>query len=259
MIGAVAGDIIGSLFEGFPIKTKQFPLFPEGCRFTDDTVLTVAVADCLLHGLDYIDVFHEYFHRHPDAGYGGSFISWASERQRAPYNSWGNGSAMRVSPIGFLLDSEEEVLEEARRSAQVTHNHPEGIRGAQATALAVFLARQGVPKEELRLQIAERFEYALARPLDEIRAHYQFDISCQGSVPESIICFLDSTDFEDAVRNAVSLGGDTDTMAAIAGGIAEAHYGGVPEEIHQKAFSFLSEDLAQVLRLAEQRVRGINT
>ncbi len=250
----MCGDIIGSLFEGFPIKTKQFPLFAQGCRFTDDTVLTIAVADCLLNGRSYVDAFHDYFHRYPNAGYGGSFIHWAAERRREPYNSWGNGSAMRVSPVGFLRDSEEEVLEEARRSAAVTHDHPEGVKGAQATALSIFLARTGSGKEDIRREVSRRFGYDLQRTLNEIRPHYRFDVSCQGSVPESILAFLESEDFEDAVRTAVSLGGDTDTMAAIAGSIAEAFYGGVPEAIRSQAFALLPDDLAGLLRQADATV-----
>lgn len=253
MVGAVCGDIIGSRFEGFPIKSKRFELFSDDCRFTDDSVLTVAVADRLLHGGSYVDRFHDYFHRYPHAGYGGSFIQWAAARRREPYNSWGNGSAMRVSPVGFLCNSEEEVLDEARRSAEVTHSHEEGVKGAQATALSVFLARTGSGKEDIRREIGRRFDYRLDRTLDEIRPDYRFDVSCQGSVPESILAFLESEDFEDAVRNAVSLGGDTDTMAAVAGAVAEAFYGGVPDAIRKRGFSFLPEDLASILREAEAR------
>jgi ADP-ribosylglycohydrolase len=247
MIGAITGDIIGSIHEGAGTKTKDFPLFDKGCRFTDDTVLTVAVAEKLLYDGDYVDLFHDYFHAYPGAGYGGSFIRWASFRNRDPYNSWGNGAAMRVSPIGFACASLDEVLREARQSAQVTHNHPEGIRGAQATAVAVFLARLGGRKLEIKAYIEREFGYDLGGRLDDIRKGYRFDISCQGSVPQSIIAFLESDSYEDAVRNAISLGGDADTMACIAGGIAEAYYGEVPEAIRAQALALLDHRLRAVV------------
>ncbi len=247
MIGAIAGDIIGSVHEGAGTKTKDFPLFDEYCRFTDDTVLTVAVAARLLHGGDYVELFHDYFHAYPRAGYGGTFIQWAMCRSREPYNSWGNGSAMRVSPVGFACSTLDEVLVQAKQSAEVTHNHPEGIRGAQATAAAVFLARSGRDKDAIKAQIERDFGYNLSERLDDIRPRYRFDVSCQGSVPQSIIAFLESTDYEDAVRNAISLGGDADTMACIAGGIAEAFYGGVPEDIRVRALAALDERLRSVV------------
>jgi ADP-ribosylglycohydrolase len=247
MIGAIAGDIIGSIHEGAGTKTKDFPLFDKGCRFTDDTVLTVAIAEKLLYGGDYVDLFHDYFHAYPDAGYGGSFIQWASSRHREPYNSWGNGAAMRVSPIGFACETLEQVLTEARQSAEVTHNHPEGIRGAQATAVAVFLSRLGRRKPEIKAHIEQEFGYDLSGRLDDIRKWYHFDLSCQGSVPQSIIAFLESDSYEDAVRNAISLGGDADTMACIAGGIAEAYYGEVPEVIRAQALALLDHRLRAVV------------
>ena len=231
MLGAIAGDIIGSTFEGRPIKTTEFPLFAPHSVFTDDTVLTVAVADAILNDLDHAVVLRSYARRYPNAGYGNSFYVWMLSDDKGPYNSWGNGSAMRVSPVGFAFDTESEVLAEASRSAEVTHNHPEGIKGAQATALAVFLGRTTHDKALIREQITQRFDYDLDRSLDEIRATYQFDVSCQGSVPESIIAFLDSEDFEDAIRKAISLGGDSDTMACVAGGIAQAYYEEVPVDI----------------------------
>jgi ADP-ribosylglycohydrolase len=259
MIGAIAGDIIGSIHERSGTKTKDFPLFAEGCRFTDDTVLTVAVAEKLLYGGDYVELMHDYFHAYPHAGYGGSFIRWASLRDRRPYNSWGNGSAMRVSPVGFACASLDEVMEEARLSAQVTHNHPEGIRGAQATAVAVFLARTGRSKAEIREEIERVFGYGLNQRLDDIRESYRFDISCQGSVPQSIIAFLESDSYEDAVRNAISLGGDADTMACIAGGVAEAFYGGVPDGIRKRALMLLDERLRGVVEeFSERYGRGFS-
>lgn len=247
MIGAIAGDIIGSIHEGAGTKSKDFMLFDRDCRFTDDTVLTVAVADKILHGGGYVERFHDYFRAYPRAGYGGSFIKWAAFRNRRPYNSWGNGSAMRVSPIGFACESLDAVLKESRKSAEVTHNHPQGIRGAQATAVAVFLARAGWEKADIKAHIEREFGYDLSGRLDDIREWYRFDVSCQGSVPQSIIAFLESSGYEDAVRNAVSLGGDTDTMACIAGGIAEAYYGGVPDDIRAQALARLDDRLRGVV------------
>lgn len=253
MLGAIAGDIIGSVHEGAGTKTREFPLFHRACQFTDDTVLTVAVAHRLLHGGDYVDLFHDYFHRWPNAGFGGLFYQWAAARFRDPYYSFGNGAAMRVSPVGFAHDTLEDVLDEAKASAAVTHDHPEGIRGAQATAAAIFLARSGHSKEDIRDSITQRFAYDLERTLDQIRPHYRFDVTCQGSVPESIIAFLESADYEDAIRNAVSLGGDADTMACITGGIAEAYYGGVPDEIAGQALELLDPRLREVVEAFRER------
>ncbi|MFO0866968.1 MAG: ADP-ribosylglycohydrolase family protein [Gemmataceae bacterium] len=258
MLGAIAGDVIGSVHEGSGTKTKDFPLFVEDSRFTDDTVLTAAVAERLLRGGSYVDLFHDYFQAYPQAGYGGSFIRWAGYRRREPYNSWGNGSAMRVSPVGYARDTLDEVLTEARKSAEVTHNHPEGLRGAQATAVAIFLARSGQTKADIRSHLEQSFGYNLSERLDDIRERYGFDVSCQGSVPQSIIAFLEADDFEDAVRNAISLGGDADTMAAIAGGIAEAFFGGVPDEIARGTLAILDDRLRGVVSEFRHRfaVRG---
>ena len=231
MLGAIAGDVIGSVYEAHPMKSMDFPLFGQESQFTDDTVLTVATAYSILEKCDYAEAFRTFGRRYPRAGYGGAFYHWLFSSQSGPYNSWGNGSAMRVSPVGFAFESVDAVLEEAERSASVTHNHPEGIKGAQATALAVFLARKGENKYSIRDDIEKRFTYDLSRTLDDIRPGYRFEVSCEGSVPESITAFLESKDFEDAVRKAVSLGGDSDTMACIAGGIAHAFYGKIPEEI----------------------------
>jgi ADP-ribosylglycohydrolase len=248
MIGAIAGDIIGSIYEARPIKTKDFPLFDVRCRFTDDTVLTVAVAAAILTGGSYGASLWEIGRRHPDAGYGGSFIRWLQSTDPQPYDSWGNGAAMRVSPVGFAFASEAEVLRQAGLTAEVSHNHPEGIRGAQATALAVFLARTGSDKAGIRRRITERFCYDLHRTVDEIRPLYRFDISCQGTVPEAIIAFLDSESYEDAIRNAISLGGDSDTLACITGGIAEAFYGGVGEGLEREVATRLTPDLLDIVR-----------
>jgi ADP-ribosylglycohydrolase len=248
MLGAIAGDVIGSIYEGRPIKTPHFhPLFDRLCRATDDTVLTVALADSILSGADYTDKLKEYARRYPYAGYGGSFARWAASTSRRGYGSYGNGSAMRVSPVGFAYDSLEEVLVRARQSAEVTHNHPEGIKGAQATAAAVFLARTEAGKEDIHAYLEREFGYDLTRTLDAVRPKYYFDVSCQGSVPESLIAFLESTSYEEAVRLAISLGGDADTMACIAGGVAEAFYGGVPEAIQAEAASRLDRELWSVV------------
>ena len=231
MLGAIAGDVIGSVYEAHPIKSTDFPLFGRYAKFTDDTVLTVAVAYSILEKVDYATALRTFGRRYPNAGYGASFYHWIFSPDTRPYNSWGNGSAMRVSPVGFAFESVDVVLKEAEKSASVTHNHPEGIKGAQATALAVFLARKGENKDFIKTEIEKRFAYSLDRTLNEIRPNYRFDVSCQGSVPESIIAFLASRDFEDAVRKAISLGGDSDTMACIAGGIAQAFYREIPEDI----------------------------
>lgn len=243
MLGAIAGDMIGSVYEAHPIKTKAFPLFHPGCRFTDDSVLTLAVAQALLTDGDYRRWVWEIGRRHPNAGYGGSFIGWLHSSDPQPYNSWGNGSAMRVSPVGWAFHNVDEVLREAARTAAISHNHPEGIKGAQATALAVFLARTKRDKGLIRREISGRFGYHLDRTVDSIRPLYGFDVSCQGTVPEAVIAFLDAGDYEDAVRNAVSLGGDSDTLACIAGAIAEAYYGRVGQDIVEQVQSCLTPDL----------------
>lgn len=231
MLGAIAGDIIGSIYEVIPIKRKDFKLFSLGSHFSDDTVLTYAVAKSILTGTSYASNFKKCFWRYPLAGFGQRFTCWAMSNQKEGYNSWGNGAAMRVSPIAWAYNDLETVLKEAERCTVTTHNHPEGIKGAQATAAAIFLARNNKTKAEIRDYIEQNFKYNLRRTLDEIRPKYKFEVSCQKSVPEAIIAFLESTDFEDAIRNAVSLGGDSDTIAAITGSIAEALYGGVPEAI----------------------------
>ncbi len=245
MIGAIAGDIIGSVYENFRTKRKDFRLFPFGSRFTDDTVLTVAVADAILSGREYGPTIKSYARRYPLRGYGPRFLRWMVTPGSKPYNSFGNGSAMRVSPVAHAFESETRVLEEARKSAECTHNHPEGIKGAEAVALAIFMARHSQEKATIRKAIQDRFGYDLARTIEEIRPGYSMDMTCQGSVPEAIISFLDSTSFEDAVRNAVSLGGDADTQACIAGAIAEAYYTSIPPEILQQVRKRLSKSLWQ--------------
>ncbi|HIM93515.1 MAG TPA: ADP-ribosylglycohydrolase family protein [Campylobacterales bacterium] len=247
MLGVIAGDIIGSWYEFHATKEKEFELFHPKSKFTDDTTLSMAIAKSILDDEPYLDNVVDFGLRYFDVGYGGSFKKWLKGDEHLPYNSWGNGSAMRVSPIAFAFDTEEKVLEEARKSAEITHNHPEGIKGAEATALAIFMARKGASKEEIRKRITTEFEYDLSRTVDEIRPTYKFEVSCQKSVPESIICFLDSNSFEDCIRNCVSLGGDADTMAAIAGGIAEAYYG-VPKEIEEKINEYLSDEFVEILK-----------
>lgn len=222
-------------------------MFSEWSTFTDDTVLSIAVADAIMNRREYGVTIKAYGRRYPHAGYGGSFYRWLLTDESRPYNSWGNGSAMRVSPVGFAFGSVDAVLKEAEKSAAVTHNHPEGIKGAQAVALAVYLARSGHSKKDIKEAIASRFDYDLDRTLDAIRPGYRFDISCRGSVPESIIAFLESTGVEDAIRNAISLGGDSDTMACIAGGIAQAFYGRVPEKIVTEVRRRLPEELMAVV------------
>jgi ADP-ribosylglycohydrolase len=246
MLGAIAGDIIGSVYEAWRIKTTEFPLFKKLSRFTDDTVLTTAVAWAILNNADYAVALRKFGRQYPLAGYGAGFALWLLSNT-GPYNSWGNGSAMRVSPVGFAFSSIEEVLNQAKRSAEVTHNHPEGIKGAQATALAIFLARQGSAKVNIKQEISERFGYDLARSVDEIRPCYSFDPSCQGTVPEAIICFLESKDFEDAIRKAISLGGDSDTLACITGGIAQAYYNEIPETIISEVRKRLPEEFLNVI------------
>jgi ADP-ribosylglycohydrolase len=247
MIGSIAGDVVGSVFEWNSIKTADFPLFDSKSRYTDDTVLSVAVAKAILRNIPYGEVIKDFAQRYPHAGYGNSFYAWAHSEDDTPYNSWGNGSAMRVGPVGFAFDPLEKVLREAKRSAEVTHNHLEGIKGAQATALGVFLAFSGEDKKTIKAEIENRFGYDLNRTLDEIRPSYHFDVSCQGSVPESIIAFLESASVEDAIRKAVSLGGDSDTMACIAGGIAEAYYQDVPAPMVNEVRNRLPDEFLTII------------
>ncbi len=249
MLGAIAGDVIGSVYEHHRTKSTAFPLFQANSRFTDDTVLTVAVADAILEQADYAETLKAFGRRYPNAGYGSSFYSWLMAAKSKPYNSWGNGSAMRVSPVGFAFSTADRVLVEAERTAAVSHNHPEGIKGAQAAALAVFLARSGASREAMRADIAARFGYDLQRTVEQIRPGYAFDSSCQGTVPEALIAFLDSTSYEDAVRKAISLGGDSDTLACIAGGIAQAFYGEIPAPIVREVKARLPEEFLQVIDL----------
>lgn len=249
MLGAIIGDIVGSVYEFDNIKTKDFPFYREDCFFTDDTVMTIAVKRALavydLHkNLDefkdaLVDEMQRLGRKYPDRGYGGRFAQWLQMEDPQPYNSFGNGSAMRVSPIGDYAISIMEALNLAKASAEVTHSHPEGIKGAQAVAAAIFLARSGWYKEQIRKFIHTEF-YPMNFTLDEIRADYGFDETCQGSVPQALMCFFEGNSFEDVIRNCISLGGDCDTTAAIAGGLAEAFYE-MPADIVDDALEFLKD------------------
>ena len=248
MFGAIAGDIIGSPYESFPIKHTDFALFPSGATFTDDSVLTVAVAFAILNpDVGYGAALKRFGRKYPHAGYGGNFRQWLMAEESRPYNSWGNGSAMRVSPVGWAFGSRQRVLDEAEATAVVSHNHPEGIKGAQALALAVFQARNGTPKEKMRAELANRFDYDLGRTVEEIRPGYRFDVSCQGSVPEALVAFFDSDGVEAAIRLAISLGGDSDTLACMAGAVAQAHYGGLPGHIVDESRRRLPGDLLEIV------------
>ncbi len=256
MLGAIAGDIFGAAYEHHPFKRDDFDLFTEHRYFTDDTVLTVATADALMGDGDYAAAYRRWGRLYPNRGYGTWFHKWLGDPNRGPYNSYGNGSAMRVSPIGWVFDTLDEALAEAERSAAVTHNHPEGIKGAQATAAAIHLARKGATKKEIRHEISTRFAYNLDRTVDAIRPGYRFEVSCQRSVPEALIAFLDADDFERTIRLAISLGGDADTQAAIAGGVAEAFWLGLPERIEAEVRGELDQSLLEVVdRFVEPRVR----
>ena len=249
MLGAIIGDIVGSVYEWNNIKTKDFPLFNEKCTFTDDTVMTLAIAVGMKNGGNpetFTKAMRSLGRQYPNAGYGGKFAKWLRSNRDKPYNSYGNGSAMRVSPIGWMHDSLYITEKYAEISASVTHNHPEGIKGAQATASAIFLARTGKSKTEIKKYIQDKYEYNLDRTLNEIRPSYVFDVSCHGTVPEAIIAFLESNSFEDALRNAISLGGDSDTLASITGSIAEASYS-IPEEVKSKALTYLPQPLLSIL------------
>ena len=262
MYGAILGDIIGSPYEfDRGNKSKDFPLFSRNSRFTDDSVMTLAVADAFLSiapNTDDADIRRRliqsmqfYGQTFPHAGYGGMFRRWLKDPNPQPYGSYGNGSAMRVSSAGWLFDDLKTVRHMARLSAKVTHNHPEGIKGAEATAIAIYLARTGSTKAEIKAYIEENFHYNLSRTCDEIRPTYRHMESCQETVPEAITAFLEGRSFEDVIRTAVSLGGDCDTLTCIAGSIAEGFYG-IPEELKQQCREHLPENLRKVLQRFEE-------
>ena len=253
IIGAVIGDVIGSVFEWNNIKTIDFYLFNPKCDFTDDSVLTIAVADCLLNKKDFAKTIWEYGRKYRGRGYGGSFREWLQEDNLNPYGSYGNGSAMRASAVGFAFDDIETVLRIAKQSAEVTHNHPEGIKGAQATAAAILLARQGKSKTEIKDYITLTFNYNLDFTLDQIRPTYKFDVTCQGSVPQAIVAFLESSDFENAIRLAISIGGDSDTIACITGGIASAYYRNIPTEIMDFVVEKLPKEFIEIMKKFDEQ------
>ncbi len=246
MYGAIIGDIIGSIYEFHNVRHKDISIDHPGMHFTDDTVLTITTMDAILHPeIGYTKMYKQYFRDYVDSncGFGGRFYQWGLRDSLEPYDSFGNGSAMRVSPVAWIYDTEEEVLSEAKRSAEVTHNHPEGIKGAQAIALAIFLVRRGVVKEIIGSTITERFGYSLSSSIEELQKTNIFDETCQGSVPDALICFLNSNDFEDCIRTSISIGGDSDTIACMAGSIAEAYYG-----LDRKWIKFADDHLNNYLR-----------
>jgi ADP-ribosylglycohydrolase len=250
MLGAIAGDMVGSVYEFDNQRTKDFELFQARTTFTDDTILTVAVAEVILQGGDYAQAFKRYYRRYPNptGSYGARYQQWAASESLQPYNSWGNGAAMRVSPVGFAVEDWDAMLAAAEATAAVTHNHPEGIKGAQATAAAIWLGRHGKDKGAIADAITNHFGYDLRPTLADLRPHFPFDESCQGTVPPALIAFLESTDFEDALRNAVSLGGDSDTLTCITGAIAHGFYGTVPAPIATEVWSRLDPPLKEITK-----------
>lgn len=248
MLGAIIGDIVGSVYEFDNYCATDFePFFHPNAAFTDDTVCTIAVADALLQGKAPEWLLKEWGRRYWGiGGWGNRFAQWLTSNDAAPYGSYGNGAAMRVSPAGLLAASIDSAVQLADRVTNVTHNHPEGIKGARATAAAIFFARAGLGADHIRREIEERFRYDLSLSVDQIRSHYRFDETCQGTVPQALICALEANGFEEAIRNAISIGGDSDTVAAIAGGLAEARFG-IPEWIRHQALHFLPEEMQSVL------------
>ena len=260
MIGSIIGDIVGSVYEFTPnnIKTKQFEFFNPNGSYTDDSILTFATADWLLHGGEVAHYYSKYGEKYPwpMGGYGGGFKLWLVRSIRhqdyRPYNSCGNGSAMRVGPVGSAFDTIEEILAKAKESAECTHNHPEGIKGAQATALAIMMARHGCDKNEIRSEIEKRFEYDLQFTCEQIRPTYTWGETCQDSVPQAIVAFLDGEDYEDSIRNAISIGGDSDTIGCITGSIAEAYFG-VPADLRNSAMNYLPEEFQSIISEFENK------
>jgi len=253
VIGAIIGDIVGSVYEFNNHRSKEFPLFQAKSDFTDDSVLSFATAKVLLDGGDYAATYQRFARAYPNRGYGGRFGKWIWLEDPKPYYSFGNGSAMRVAPVGFAFADAETTLVEAKRSAEVTHNHPEGIKGAQAVALAIWMARQGEDRDAIRQAIEKQFGYDLSRTCDLIREVNKFDETCQGSVPEAITCFLESMDFEDCIRLSISIGGDSDTIACIAGGIAQAYYREISDWIVEETRARLSLEFLDILDRFEDR------
>lgn len=240
-------DIVGSIYEFDNLKSKDFPLFWKTCFYTDDSVLTIATEKALLEKIPYDQVYRDFTLQYPNRGYGSSYIRWAMDPNSDPYNSYGNGSAMRVWPVGWFFDTLEKTLEEAEKSAIVTHNHSEGIKGAQATAAAIFLARKGKTQDEIKIYLESKFSYDLSRKIDEIRKIYQYNETCQKTVPESIIAFLESNSFEDAIRNAISIGWDSDTLACITWSIAEAYYWNISKDTKKKVSNIISDEMRGIM------------
>lgn len=257
MLGAIAGDIIGSTHELDGIKTKKFPLFPPRSCFTDDTVMTVAIADAILHGTPYAETMQRYGNKYSQVAYGKEFRVWLRAKDPKPYGSWSSGAAMRVTAIGLAFGSVQEVTFQARQSAEVSHDHREGIRGAKIAALAVYLARIHLSKDYIRhvLTAYTGGAYNLNRTVDEIRENYSFVNCCQQIVPEAIVCFLDGKSYIDTIRNAISLGGDGDTIACIAGGIAEAYYGEIPGEIRRMVTSLIPAEFTAVVKAFRKKYK----
>lgn len=257
MFGALIGDIVGSIYEWDPIKTKTFEFFGRRCRFTDDSVCTAAVAEILLDDAPVAATLQSWCRRYPGRGYGGYFRGWIQRPDPQPYGSFGNGAAMRVSPAAFLNRNRplDEALAASDRVTAVTHNHPEGIKGARAATQAIWLAFQGEAPDEIRRRIAEEYDYDMDRTVDQIRPSHTFNATCQKTVPEALTCALESTSFEDAVRNAISLGGDSDTLGAIAGPIAEAMHG-VPTDLVATAKSYLAE-APEIVTVLERTYRSV--
>lgn len=260
MLGGIIGDIVGSIYEFKNIKTKVFPFFDSRCDYTDDTILSVATAKWILDGAHPNESYKYYFrygfnYPNPYGGYGESFAEWLSRAEYgdfSPYNSCGNGSAMRVGPVGWAYETIGEVLEFAKYSAIATHNHPEGVKGAQAIALSIFLSRHNASKDDIRKEIEDRFGYSLDFTCNEIRDTYRWGGLCQNTVPQAIVAFIDGADFEDCIRNAISIGGDSDTLACITGSIAEAYYG-IPQALYDKALRYLTPHFIDVIKEFEAR------
>ena len=250
MLGALAGDIIGSPYEFYNTKSTDFELFTKWTKFTDDSVMTLAVAKWLMEDAEHsprhlIRCMQELGRRYPRAGYGGNFSCWLRQENPQPYKSWGNGAGMRVSPVGLYAKTLDEALELASITASVSHNHSEGIRGAQAIAASVYLCKEGQSKQKIKEYVEQTFGYNLSRTIDEIRPNYAFDVSCQGSVPEAIIAFLEGNSFEEVIRLAISIGGDSDTIGCMAGAIAACRYP-IPDDIAEKCDGYLTEDLRDI-------------
>lgn len=247
LMGAIVGDVVGSIFEINNIKTKNFDLLSPDSDYTDDSVMTIAVADAILNNLPIVETLQKYGRDFPNRGYGKFFQDWINSDNPQPYRSWGNGSAMRTAAVGFAYNTEVEVLENAKRIAEVTHNHPDAIAGAQAVSMCIYLAKIGKAKQEIKMYVEKKFGYSLNKTIDEIRPDFNFDVSCKGTVIPAIRAFLESSDFESAIRLAISIGGDSDTIASIVGGIAQAYYKDMPIEISNKIYTLLPKEFQDLL------------